>query len=182
MDRVGRPPRHAGRHRSLAIDIRLATAADLPNLPAIELSGAQAFRGHDVPDAVFHVASPVERWLPGQAAGTIWVADDGGKVVGFLAATRHGDRLHIDEFAVARPMQGRGLGRRMVSLVVDWARREGLASLSLTTFRSVAWNAPFYRSCGFDEWTEDLAVDVDAEMVRGAAYGLKDRCAMRLGL
>jgi GNAT superfamily N-acetyltransferase len=138
-----------------------------------------------VPEAVFHSASPVERWRPGQAAGTIWVADDpegGAGLFGFLAATREQERLHIDEFAVAPERQGRGLGRRMLAHVIAWARREGLASLSLTTFRSIAWNGPFYRSCGFEEWTTDVAPDVQAEMARGAAHGLKDRCAMRLAL
>jgi GNAT superfamily N-acetyltransferase len=153
-------------------------------MPAVELSGAQAFRGYDVPEEVFVEASPVERWRPGQAAGTIWVAEGAtsGELIGFLAASRHDDRLHIDEFAVVQAWQGRGLGRRMMAHVIDWARREGLAALSLTTFRSIPWNAPFYRSLGFADWTEDLAADVEAEMARGAAYGLKDRCAMRLML
>jgi GNAT superfamily N-acetyltransferase len=153
-------------------------------MPQIEISGAQAFRGYDVPDEVFHEVSPVERWRPGQAAGTIWVAEDapGGALIAFLAATRHGDRLHIDEFAVLSAHQGQGLGRRMLTQVIDWARREGLGAVSLTTFRSVPWNGPFYRSCGFEDWTDDLAADVAAEMARGAAHGLKDRCAMRLTL
>ena len=163
--------------------IRLATPADLPKIPAIELSGAQSFRGMDVPETLFHDVSPVERWIPLQAAGTVWVAEDAAaEVVGFLAATRHGERLHIDEFAVVQGAQGRGLGRRMVVEVIDWARREGLAALSLTTFRSVPWNAPFYRSCGFQAWTDGLAPDVEAELQIGAAKGLKDRCAMRLQL
>jgi GNAT superfamily N-acetyltransferase len=136
-----------------------------------------------VPEYVFQEASPVDRWIPLQAAGTLWVADDAtGAVVGFLAATRIGQRLHIDEFDVARPAQGRGLGRTLLGYVVEWARREGLASLSLTTFRSVPWNAPFYRSCGFEVWEDDLAPDVAAALAHEAARELKDRCAMRLRL
>jgi hypothetical protein len=52
----------------------------------------------------------------------------------------------------------------------------------LTTFRNVRWNGPFYRSCGFEEWGEDLPPDVELELAQGAAKGLKDRCAMRLAL
>ena len=34
---------------------------------------------------------------------------------------------------------------------------------------------------GFEAWGEDLPPDVVAELVRDAANGLTDRCAMRLG-
>ena len=125
----------------------------------------------------------MERWAPLQAAGTLWVADDeAGALVAFLAATRRGQRLHIDEFDVAQSAQGQGLGRRMLNQVIDWARRERLAALSLTTFRSVPWNAPFYRSCGFELWEDDLADDIAAALADEASRDLKDRCAMRLTL
>jgi len=136
----------------------------------------------DVPEYIFHEASPADRWVEQQAQGMVWVAEDSGELVAFLAGTRHGDRLHIDEFDVAQSAQGRGLGRRMIARVIEWARREGLVSLSLTTFASVRWNGPFYRSCGFDEWLDQLPADVAAELAKDAANGLKDRCAMRLML
>ncbi len=163
--------------------IRPATPADLPKLPAIELSGAQAFRGMDVPQESFEAVSPVERWAPLQAAGTIWVADsEAGEPVAFLAGTRRGQRLHIDEFDVLLSAQGQGLGRRILTHVIKWARHAGLASLSLTTFASVPWNGPFYRSCGFETWTDDLPEDVTHALADEAARGLTDRCAMRLAL
>jgi GNAT superfamily N-acetyltransferase len=98
--------------------------------------------------------------------------------VAFLAATRAGPRLHIDEFDVARAHQGRGLGRRMLAHVIEWTRAAGFESLSLTTFRSVPWNGPFYASCGFAEWPEGVPEILAAE----AAKGLQDRIAMRLAL
>src|SRR4051794_7610848 len=98
--------------------VRLATPADLPKIPAIELSGAEAFRGMDVPPEIFEEASPVDRWAPLLTAGTLWVVEDGaGEVVGFLAGTRHGDRLHVDEFDILLTAQGQGLGRRMLTHV-----------------------------------------------------------------
>lgn len=180
---MGRPGGHAGGHGTLSAEVRLATAADLSMIPQIELSGAQSFRAFDMPQEVFDEASPVERWVPLQAAGTVWVAEDeAGQLVAFLAGTRHGQRLHIDEFDVVQAAQGQGLGRRMMGHVIDWARRTGLASLSLTTFRSVPWNAPFYRSCGFEVWEVGLADDVADALADEAARDLKDRCAMRLVL
>ena len=114
-------------------------------------------------------------------AGLLWVADE-SQVVAFLAARRLSARLHIDEFDVAHANQGRGLGRQMMSHVIAWARAARLECLSLTTFRSVPWNAPFYGSCGFEEWTGVRPVDIDAILADEAAKGLSDRCAMRLTL
>jgi len=70
----------------------------------------------------------------------------------------------------------------MMRRVIDWARGEGLASLSLTTFANVPWNGPFYRSCGFEMWDGDFPPDVAAAVADEAERGLTDRCAMRLVL
>lgn len=118
-----------------------------------------------------------------QAAGTLWVVEGAaGDLVAYLAATRKGDRLHIRQFDVTQPFQARGIGRRLLTHVTAWARHEGLATLSLTTFRAIPWNGPFYRSCGFAEWTAELPADIEAELAKEAANGLEDRCAMRLVL
>ncbi len=124
----------------------------------------------------------MERWIPKQAAGTLWVAEDDGEMVAYLAATREHGRLHIDQFDTVQPAQGRGIGRRLLQHAIAWARAEGLAEVSLTTFRTIRWNGPFYRSCGFEEWAEALPADIQAELLRDADNGLTDRCAMRLAL
>lgn len=122
-----------------------------------------------------------EAWTGRQAAGTLWVAELDGHPEAFLAASAHGDRLHIDEFAVAQGRQGQGLGRRMLATVIDWARATAFASISLTTFRSVPFNGPFYASAGFVEWT-DAPADIQAILAGEAARGLNDRWAMILRL
>jgi GNAT superfamily N-acetyltransferase len=114
-------------------------------------------------------------------AGLLWVADD-GEVIAFLAARRVSRRMHIYELDVSHGAQRRGIGRRMVEFAIARAREAGLDGLSLTTFRGVPWNAPFYRSCGFEDWTEGRPADLDAILADEAAKGLRDRCAMRLTL
>ena len=161
----------------------MATGADLAHIPAIELSAAQTFRGTDTPASILTDRSEPEHWRPMLEAGTLWVAQaDTAALVAFLAATAVGERLHIDEFDVAQPAQRRGLGRRMLEHVADCARGAGYSSLSLTTFRSFPWNAPFYGSCGFQVWRDELPADMAAHLADEAARGLKDRCAMRLPL
>lgn len=147
----------------------------------MELSAAQSFQGLDVPERVFTEFTPPEAWAGRQAAGTLWVATEAGRIEAFLGATVHGDRLHIDEFAVAQGHQGQGLGRRMLERVVAWARDRAFRRLSLTTFRNVPFNGPFYATAGFRVW-DPAPPEIAALLAGEAARGLKDRCAMIMEL
>lgn len=147
----------------------------------MELSAAQSFLGLDVPDRVLTEFTPPEAWAGRQAAGTLWVATQAGRIEAFLAATVHGERLHIDEFAVAQGHQGQGLGRRMLERVVGWARDRAFHRLSLTTFRNVPFNGPFYASAGFRIW-EPAPPEIQSLLAGEARRGLKHRCAMVMEL
>lgn len=103
--------------------------------------------------------------------------------MGYLAGRIDADRLHIDEVDVLRSHQRRGIGRRLMSTAEAWARARGLKALSLTTFRNVPWNAPFYASFGFREWAPDEApASIRQALSYEAAKGLTDRCAMVMDL
>lgn len=134
-----------------------------------------------MPERIFSEFTAPEAWAGRQQAGTLWVAEAGGHIEAFLGATAHGQRLHIDEFAVAQGQQGKGLGRRMLAEVIDWAREAGFRRMSLTTFRSVPFNGPFYVSAGFRFW-DDAPPEFAAILAGEAARGLKDRCAMVMEL
>lgn len=161
----------------------MAQEPDLAHLPAIERSAASAFEGRDVPDWLLTDASPADNWQPHLNAGTLWVADVDGELVGYLAARIERPRLHIDEVDVLRTFQGRGIGRSLLTVAAAWARANGLEALSLTTFRNVPWNAPFYASFGFREWDPaDAPESLRASLAYEAAKGLEDRCAMVMAL
>jgi hypothetical protein len=61
------------------------------------------------------------------------------------------------------------------------ARNTGFKALTLTTFRDLAWNAPFYARLGFDEVT---AIDAHPRLAGELANEVDDglpadrRCAM----
>jgi hypothetical protein len=57
-----------------------------------------------------------------------------------------------------------------------------LRALTLTTFRHVAWNAPFYARYGFVELPADSDGRLKAILIRETAHGLPNRCAMRFDL
>ena len=69
---------------------------------------------------------------------------------------------HLHELDV-RPEYGRrGIGTKLVSAVSDWSKNHGYDSVTLSTFRDVPWNAPFYERLGFVRMDEE---DLPSEML-----------------
>lgn len=169
------------------ITIRSAQSDDAKALPAIEQSAALAFRA--IPDLAWladgDTTSPEQHRAP-IAEGTCWVAVNTlDEPLGFLSAAIEGDALHIQEIDVHLDWQGLGIGRALLQRAIDDARRRGLAAITLTTFRDIAWNAPFYSKSRFHilsaaEMDERLAGLLKAEAARGLPADR--RCAMRLDL
>ncbi|MDF0732213.1 GNAT family N-acetyltransferase [Pseudomonas entomophila] len=161
--------------------IRPTLSIDIPLLPAVERSAAQAFLQRpelawladgEVLDETAHLA-----FL--DHAGS-WVAvDDDERPLGFLCAAPAGSALHIHELSVRQGAQGQGIGRALLDEALRCARQRGLRQLTLTTFAQVPWNAPFYERYGFENVSErDTRL---SELLRQEqAQGLNDRCAMRL--
>ena len=73
------------------------------------------------------------------------------------------------------PSHGRrGLGTLLLTTVCEWAWSNGHAVITLSTFRDVPWNVPFYRKNGFRtwqpaEWTAGMARIREQE----AGHGLR---------
>ena len=156
-------------------------------LPAVERSAGQAFRAY--PDLAWLAAGddlPDEHHALRIAEGLSWVAVDRADApFAFLIAERHDDALHIEELDVRQDRQGKGVGRALLRHIVAWAREQGLGTITLTTFREVAWNAPFYAREGFRMVEgEALNMRLRALLASEADRGLKPegRCAMRLHL
>jgi ribosomal protein S18 acetylase RimI-like enzyme len=86
------------------------------------------------------------------AAGEQWVLDgaDGG-LASAIVLTDHDDHLHVDNVAVAVALQGRGLGRALLTFADDEARRRGLDEVRLYTNAAMTDNLVFYPKLGFVE-------------------------------
>lgn len=132
-----------------------------------------------MPDFLLTDCATPETWRPHLEGGTLWVVETGGEPIAYLAARAAGQRLHIDELDVDRHHQGRGLGRRLLETAAKWARANGMQQLSLTTFRAIPWNGPFYARFGFREWPpDDAPAEIRDQLAHEADLGLPDRCAM----
>lgn len=162
---------------------RPTLAKDIPLLPSIERSAAQAFLS--VPSLAWLAAGEVLGETEHRTfiqAQTSWVAVDAHeRVLGFLCARLEDDALHIHEVSVAQQAQGQGLGRGLIAQAVSAARGMGCTGVTLTTFAEVPWNAPFYQRLGFAVISqEQLGERLLGILEEEQRHGLVGRCAMRM--
>jgi GNAT superfamily N-acetyltransferase len=132
--------------------IRLARADDLDKLAAVERSAASIFRSVGL--AWLADGDTMDGAALTQLCedGTLWVAvDDGDRPVGFLAAHELDGCFYIAEVSVGQSHQRQGVGARLIDAAVLHARRAGFGAISLTTYRDLSWNGPFYARLGFME-------------------------------
>ena len=74
-----------------------------------------------------------------------------GWAVGFALVRIRGNGLYLDQVSV-HPDQGKkGIGRALVIRILTEAELRKLPHVSLSPFRDVPWNGPFYASLGFKE-------------------------------
>ena len=158
-----------------AIDVyTIVTASlrDLPFLPAIELAAARLLEGH-APQSVLQETTSQQDLLEAQRRGLLWVVRSDNTPVGFAHVTlREPSAAHLEEIDVHPAHGRRGLGRRLVLAVCAWAKDAGYKSVTLTTFRAVPWNMPFYAKVGFkaiptQELGPGLRSVVESETRRG---------------
>ncbi|MFH5879600.1 GNAT family N-acetyltransferase [Arthrobacter sp. NA-172] len=62
-----------------------------------------------------------------------------------------GGNAHVEQLSVHPSHARQGLGSELLDVAEELARGEGAEWLTLTTFRDVPWNAPYYRRLGFEE-------------------------------
>ena len=135
---------------SKPICFRPATEYDLDAIRSIEISATQKFRdylGVDIPATT--VPENIVLESIGQAHA--WIYIDNEIPVGFIVARRLDDGVHIDEFSVAYEYQNKGIGRYMLNEFISVTQADRYPHITLTTDKSIPWNAPFYRKFGFAE-------------------------------
>ena len=167
--------------------IRRARAQDATYLPDIERSAGERFRSlQELAWIADDDPTPIEEHLDHIAAGTVWVAENAiGEITGFVMAESIDDDLHIWEFAVRHEDQRQGIGQALIRAASANAVAAGLKAVTLTTFRTVDWNEPFYARLGFETLLGPaIGTRLLEVLAREVADGLpgERRCAMRLAL
>jgi GNAT superfamily N-acetyltransferase len=138
--------------------VRPRVPADDPALLAVENRAVELLRAHGY-GMVADAPIPDVAWLRRTMAGqSVWVAvNAAGAPAGFAVAAPLDGFLHLAELSVDPAAGRRGIGTVLVETVIAAAADAGLRGTSLTTFRNVPFNEPFYRRMGFEELPLDRA-------------------------
>ncbi|WP_335937856.1 GNAT family N-acetyltransferase [Streptomyces sp. PTD5-9] len=166
--------------------IRTAHHRDLPLLQDMERAAGEPFRAFGMAAIADDDPLPLDVLDDYRRAGRAWVTADGDdRPVAYLIADPVDGAAHVEQVTVHPSAARRGLGRGLIDHLAAWAAGQGLEALTLTTFRDVPWNAPYYARLGFRilddaELTDGLRKIRTAE----AEHGLDrwPRVCMRRGL
>lgn len=162
----------------MASTIRPACLEDLQTIQAIERASAQRFLG--VMDALAHdEPSPLELLAARQEAGGLLVAEvlagEKPTLAGFVMFRLLEHSFYIEQIDVAPAFERQRIGATLIDAVARRAGDAGLARLTLSTFREIPWNAPYYRRLGFIDIAEtDLTPGLVAVRREHLARGLDE--------
>jgi GNAT superfamily N-acetyltransferase len=91
------------------------------------------------------------KWLPASIErGDVFVADEGGRIVGVAATERRDDSLYLDRLAVDPAKQGSGLGSFLLVRLEEVARARGDRTMSLQTAEMMEHLLRLYGRHGFE--------------------------------
>ena len=134
--------------------IRLAEPGDIAVLPLVEKQAVCLFQKWlaetGLTPALLEQVSTVEEFEEARQRGHLWIAlSPDAEVVGFALVIILDRLAHLDELDVVPEHGRKGVGSKLLEIVCRWARVAGYSKVTLSTFRHVPWNAPFYESKGF---------------------------------
>ncbi|WP_375482257.1 GNAT family N-acetyltransferase [uncultured Jatrophihabitans sp.] len=123
-------------------EVRPALDDDFDTVPLIDERADTVFRvaGFDLPYVPFDDGGL-------RTAALVLVV--GRPAVGYAWVDEVDGDAHLHQVAVLPGSMRRGLGSRLLEAACDWAAAHGYASMTLTTFVDVPWNAPYYAARGF---------------------------------
>lgn len=130
------------------IQIRRMTKADLPGVTKTD---------HASFDPLWHNSLETLQRASSQALfATVAESEDG--IVGYQLTTGHGQRAHLARLAVHPSMQGRGVGRALLSDLFDLLTRAGTTRLSVNTQSDNSGSLRLYTKMGFNRTGEEFPV------------------------
>jgi GNAT superfamily N-acetyltransferase len=130
--------------------IRGARRDELEALRTIERAAGAAFATIGMLEIAAHEPPAVEELEPFVAAGRAWVVVDSADApVAYLLSDVVDGCAHIEQVSVTPKYARRGLGASLFDRLEADAVAKNQPALTLTTFRDVPWNAPYYARLGF---------------------------------
>ena len=159
-----------------------ARPEDVASLIALDLAAGQLFAptgllteealGDHVPETVMQQAM--------ETGDLLKIAPTKGEPAGFALVSHRGGTLYLDQISVHPDHARRGLGATLVRHVFQVAKQRRLKTVTLSTFRDVPWNGPFYRKLGFREIPREEMADwmLALEKIQAESLDVSQRCFM----
>jgi GNAT superfamily N-acetyltransferase len=93
---------------------------------------------------------------PAATYAALWVALDGGRVVGSVALRDlGGDTLELKRMYLRQDQRGRGFGKELLLLALDWARAHDTKVVRLDTSERMVAAQHLYEAYGFERVVGD---------------------------
>ena len=164
--------------------VRLAKEKELFLLNELENAAAEIFRDTKYALEINQECLSLELLKQQHQQNLVWIAvTESDRPVGFAVVLIIDGLAHLHELSVT-PQYGRqGIGTKLTQEVINWAKKANFPAITLSTFRNIPWNAPFYRRLGFQEIPPvEIGQDLDNIRNKEAAAGLpiEERILMSL--
>lgn len=151
---------------------RLATPEDIDAIQSVERAAGEMFRqlGMDtVADDEPLSPATLREFIDGRRA---WVVERDNEIAGYVLVDVVDGCGHIEQVSVDSRHAHQRIGAYLIEHVAEWAANRELGCLTLTTFRGVPWNGPYYLQRGFrwltrNEVTPGLRALREKEAQRG---------------
>ncbi|MGB3767468.1 MAG: GNAT family N-acetyltransferase [Phormidesmis sp.] len=169
--------------------IRPAEVEDLAVLPEIERAAAREFLPYvdwlNVEPKLLEGLVPLSFLQQAQTERRLWVAVRDRQVVGFVVIKFLIESCFIVELDVCPEHWRKGIGSALVEACCASAKNHGFSQMTLTTFRKVPWNIPFYQEIGFallaaEDWPQEVQAIVRHEARYG--FAMEKRAVMARSL
>lgn len=115
------------------VQVRLANWDEAAAIAAVLYEAFVEYEAIYTPEA-FAITTPTleeiqKRW----SEGLVWIALYDNRVVGTVAAVAKGEALYVRSLAILPEARGRGLGQLLLQQVENFAKRQALSRLCLST-------------------------------------------------
>jgi GNAT superfamily N-acetyltransferase len=135
--------------RSEALLIREARPADAGAVSSLLKSAFSEFEPLYTPEAFGATVLSESGVLARLGQGPMWVAEKGSTLIGTVAAVQTEDSVMVRGMAVAPMARGLGIGRALLSLGEDFAKKTGCKRLTLYTTAFLKQAIHLYQAAGF---------------------------------
>lgn len=137
--------------KSSSYAIEQGRLSHLRHIPPIERAAGARFKQIGMDNVADGEVTPLSILEERARRGRLYVAlAPSGEVAGFLIWSPKDGRAYIEEVSVHPDHAGHRLAARLIDRLAEDVCGKHPA-LSLTTFRDVPWNAPYYATLGFRE-------------------------------